>query len=256
MSVTTTDLRAGGKVKSGNADTGKARSVTAPDSARGSLVKSRNLHRLDWRLLKAAKQEAAEQVARAREEVGKGADFFAFLDALCRHNVPEEQEALRRVEEAQRSADLCGQCGRCLENGEAVYLAPKVYVGMAALVRQPNFHRAPVCGDCAPMDITERTGTRATIAYYLLVDEPCGACGRPVVFRTTRGLYNRRRDVFCCERCRWTYYNGRRNERNARAREKVCEGCGEPFTATRRDAKTCSDACKQKVYRLRKKGGA
>ncbi len=256
MSVTGIDLRADEKVKSSNADTDEARSVTAPDSARGSLVKSRNLHRLDWRLLNAARQEAAEQVAKAREEVGEGADFFAFLDALCRHDVPEEQEALRRVEEAQRSAELCGQCGRHLEDGEAVYLAPKVYVGMAALVRQPNFHRGPVCGACAPMDITERANTRVTVAYYLLVDEPCGACGRPVVLRTTRGLYNRRRDVFCCERCRWTYHNGLRKERNAWAREKVCEGCGEPFTATRRDAKTCSAVCKQKVYRLRKKGSA
>jgi hypothetical protein len=33
----------------------------------------------------------------------------------------------------------------------------------------------------------------------------------------------------------------------------VCEICGEEFTASRRDAKTCSVGCKQKVYRQRKK---
>jgi hypothetical protein len=32
-----------------------------------------------------------------------------------------------------------------------------------------------------------------------------------------------------------------------------CEICGEEFTASRRDAKTCSDGCKQKAYRQRKK---
>jgi hypothetical protein len=35
-------------------------------------------------------------------------------------------------------------------------------------------------------------------------------------------------------------------------REKVCEVCGEEFTATRRDAKICSAGCGQKVYRQRK----
>ena len=35
------------------------------------------------------------------------------------------------------------------------------------------------------------------------------------------------------------------------AREKVCEVCGEAFTATRRVAKTCSAACGQKAYRRR-----
>ena len=36
-------------------------------------------------------------------------------------------------------------------------------------------------------------------------------------------------------------------------RQKVCEVCGEGFFASRRDAKTCSDGCKQKAYRRRKK---
>jgi hypothetical protein len=31
----------------------------------------------------------------------------------------------------------------------------------------------------------------------------------------------------------------------------VCEVCGEAFTATQRDAKTCSAACRQKAYRRR-----
>jgi hypothetical protein len=32
-----------------------------------------------------------------------------------------------------------------------------------------------------------------------------------------------------------------------------CEVCGEEFIASCRDAKTCSDGCKQKAYRQRKK---
>ena len=34
-----------------------------------------------------------------------------------------------------------------------------------------------------------------------------------------------------------------------------CEICGEEFTASRRDAKTCSDGCKQKAYWQRRKEG-
>ncbi len=256
MSVTGVEIRIGSRVNSGNAAGEESSGVTAVESARAQLVKSRNLHRLDWRLLAAAKQEVAEQVAKTREYVGKGADILTFIRALDRYDVPEETEAKRRVQEAQRSAELCGQCGRGLEDGEAVYIAPKVYTGLATLVRLPHFERAPVCGDCAPVNIAERTGTRGDGVYRVYVDEPCNACGRPVVFRPTYGLYRRRRHVFCCTRCQWSHYNAARNERAAREREKVCEGCGEAFTATRRDAKTCSAACKQKAYRLRKKGGA
>jgi len=36
-------------------------------------------------------------------------------------------------------------------------------------------------------------------------------------------------------------------------RQKVCQVCGETFTATRRDAKTCSVGCKQEASRQRKK---
>jgi predicted nucleic acid-binding Zn ribbon protein len=38
-----------------------------------------------------------------------------------------------------------------------------------------------------------------------------------------------------------------------RDRQKVCEVCGKEFTATRRDAKTCSARCKQEAYRQRRK---
>lgn len=244
MSVTATETRTGAQVES--------RNVTGADSARARLVKSRNLHRLDWRLMNAARQEAAEQVKAARETAGEGADLFAFMDALRKYDVPEEEEAAQRVREAQRGAKVCGQCGDPIEAGDPVFIAPRVYTGMATLVKQPNFHRAAVCANCAPVDITERAGTRGGRAHNIHVDEPCFACRRPVVFRTTYGLYNRRRRIFCCGSCQWTYYNTARNERSAQAREKVCEVCGGSFTASRRDAKTCSGSCKQKAYRRRK----
>jgi hypothetical protein len=65
------------------------------------------------------------------------------------------------------------------------------------------------------------------------------------------------RNTFCSDPCKWTYHaklrNQLRKEKRAEERKKVCEICGEEFTASRQDAKACSVGCKQKVYRQRKK---
>jgi predicted nucleic acid-binding Zn ribbon protein len=62
--------------------------------------------------------------------------------------------------------------------------------------------------------------------------------------------------TFCSEPCGRAYNNQLqsqlRKEKRAKEREKVCEVCGKGFTATRKDAKTCSPSCKQKAYRQRK----
>ena len=41
----------------------------------------------------------------------------------------------------------------------------------------------------------------------------------------------------------------RRRERKETARQKVCVNCGQHFRAPRNDAKTCSNKCRQAVYR-------
>ena len=248
-SVTEAEIRAGTVFGTRNtAD--DAQGVTDAESARASLIRSRNRHRINWRFLAAARQEAAGQVKKAKERAGKGAAFFEFLDALYECDVPEEKEAQRLAEEASRTAEQCGQCGRAFGEGAAVYFAPKVYVGMATLVREPRFQSTAVCEGCAPKYLLEREHDRT--GWYTFINEPCGTCGRQVVSRTTHGMYRLRRHVFCCARCQWTHHNTVRNERGARAREKLCEACGEEFTAKRADAKTCSPACKQKAYRRRR----
>ncbi len=224
--------------------------VTEVESARASLIRSRNGHRINWRLLAAARQEAAGQAKKAKERAGKGANIFEFMDALREYDVPEEKEAQRFAEEAGRTAELCGQCGRAFDEGAAVYFAPKVYVGMATLVGKPRFQSTAVCEGCAPKCLLERGHDRT--GWHMFIDEPCDTCGRQVVSRTTHGMYRLRRHVFCCARCQWTHHNTVRNERGARDREKVCEVCGEEFTAKRVDAKTCAPACKQKAYRRRR----
>jgi hypothetical protein len=86
-------------------------------------------------------------------------------------------------------------------------------------------------------------------------DPPLGACqwcGGQVF--CTGGWAARRmlpRKKYCSGRCSIDAYLARRRERRAQAREKTCEVCAKEFTAKRRDAKTCSAACKQKAYRRR-----
>ena len=58
---------------------------------------------------------------------------------------------------------------------------------------------------------------------------------------------------YCSGRCSIDAYIERRRLRRSAAREKTCGVCGTAFTAKRRDAKTCSKACKQKAYRQRSK---
>lgn len=48
---------------------------------------------------------------------------------------------------------------------------------------------------------------------------------------------------FCCGRCQVWAYRLARKAKSQHLREKTCEACGEPFTADRTDAKTCSSAC-------------
>ncbi len=148
---------------------------------------------------------------------------------------------------AQHAAEVCGCCGRDLGPDEPVYIAV-AHAGYGAFGSYAR-HHAPSCEQCAPQWMVERGRAVAAPA------PTCGVCGRVVVYQPTGRDYYRQH-VFCCERCRWAYYNRRRSAADAWTREKVCEACAEPFTAKRRHAKFCSPGCKQVAYRTRKKRGA
>jgi hypothetical protein len=234
--------------KRGSAPTIKRRNagggeVTDGESARARLIKTRNGRRIDFSLLPAAKEEYV--AALEKERAGGGPD-----------KVPEEREAFERAYRAPREGGLCGGCGRALKEEEPVYTGVEVYRGMMGGVFgipiRPAFEATSVCESCAPERMRSYTLLDYGQSYRRRqpVARPCGVCSRLVVFRITNRSARRRR-TFCSERCQWTHYNRVRGARGARARQKVCEVCGEEFVATRRDAKTCSKACKQKAYRQR-----
>jgi hypothetical protein len=162
----------------------------------------------------------------------------------------EEDDAQDLAREATKTARVCGCCGQKLPSDEFAFFGAKVYVGMWALywdrVSKPQicklrYERTVLCGSCAPEWLSPERDD--------VVTQLCAHCERPMVLRLKLSELQR---AFCTDSCRHTYHNQLRKEKRSEVREKVCEVCGEVFTATRRDAKTCSDGCKQKAYRQRK----
>jgi ssDNA-binding Zn-finger/Zn-ribbon topoisomerase 1 len=73
---------------------------------------------------------------------------------------------------------------------------------------------------------------------------PCPACGnmlRPIHGRTH--VWERKTHYACgaCTARAWRARN--------RIKHRICEWCGAEFITTRKDAKTCSPACRQKLHR-------
>jgi hypothetical protein len=172
-------------------------------------------------------------------------DEILLEDFLC---APDEADhAQERAREARETAKMCGCCGRKLSLEEPLHFGARVYVGMWALyydrVSKPQicklrYKRTVLCGSCAPDWLASERDD--------VVTQLCAHCERPMVLRLEFSELQR---MFCSN----AYHSQLRKEKRSEEREKVCEVCGEVFTATRRDAKTCSDGCKQKAYRQRKK---
>ena len=156
------------------------------------------------------------------------------------------------------SVTACGRCERPLASEELV--------AWVRHTRRPGGRwmlPGAVCGDCARGDLGNRE------EWY--PPRPCLGCGRPVSDPTgmRRVRFSAREGrpeysvvsgiplppglrALCSAACRSTYYSRVRTGTTAEARHKVCPLCGETFDATRRDAVTCSPACRQQAYRRRR----
>ncbi len=159
-----------------------------------------------------------------------------------------------------RTGEPCEQCSRKLRADEpAVVRGWTRMVGIATytdgtqgLYTFVKDHGARCVGCANLRRVSERVwqfvfeykGRERAATLYR--EEPCAECGRPTI--RFQQHFNRKH-TFCCEPCEVAFHNHRRRKPKE---EKVCEVCGEEFTANRADAKTCSPACKQKAYRRRK----
>jgi hypothetical protein len=166
---------------------------------------------------------------------------------LLKYQLSDEEQARALAHKAKESASLCGCCGRELLAGEPGCFGAKVYVGLLPIFRKrqtwaPCYERTVLCESCAPEWLS--------LGRADVVTQLCAYCERPMVSRLEPSALE---NAFCCNACQRAYKAQLRREQRVEARKKPCEVCGEEFIASRRDAKTCSEKCKQMAYRQRKK---
>jgi ssDNA-binding Zn-finger/Zn-ribbon topoisomerase 1 len=118
-----------------------------------------------------------------------------------------------------------GRCARCGGELLRVILAPDP---------DCRFHLTPLCGQCA---------TPKEKAYAHVGGE-CPGCG--IAMRFSHRDAWRTRWVTCSTRC---YQRAWRRSRRIKLR--ACEGCHREFQSSRKDARFCSNACRQMQYRAR-----
>jgi hypothetical protein len=264
--------------------------IAGNESARARLIKTRRGTWIDKSLLPDARRECLEILRAASEAVGEDvirmargdrghldedrllSDYYSYFghralvrdglvtlhDEVLKYRLSEEAKAWRLAYDAHETAETCGCCGRELSVREPAYFGAEVYVGMWPLywdyVKKPqickaHYMRTVLCESCAPECLSAER--------YDVATQLCAHCERPMISRLDP---SKLQNAFCSARCQRAYHKQLRRDKREeqlkkRAEElkKVCEVCGEEFTATRRDAKTCSDGCKQKAYRRRKK---
>ena len=122
-----------------------------------------------------------------------------------------------------------------------------------------SIHRG--CLNCAEEALSRPPATLRSALRVIggverhVLRDSCPECGRVViVIRAEAPPRGRRRAAYyCSEKCSHTRRLRTAREERARARSKVCEVCAQAYTATRRNAETCSPACRQRAYRQRRR---
>jgi hypothetical protein len=176
----------------------------------------------------------------------------------------------------------CSKCRGDLEDGEPVYRAR---VGRGGTMYTPcHYAIEQFCKTCAPpsgfvpahsMHMVMAGIVRFTGAGILEPTElpqgeyydggPCEVCGRHVMNARGWALggkklispVRRRTHCLCSPACERSFWSARQREKRLareQERQKTCPVCGKSFLGTRRDASTCSSACRQKAYRRRSRG--
>lgn len=213
--------------------------VTARESVRETTFEKRNAIQIQEELQ--VVMEATDR--RFREILAQDPEY---VEWERRHieAVEEAGRAAHFAREAQLTAAICGECRRALAPNEPVWLVPRW---------RPSWRgRRHVlsCEGCTPAPA--KTGN-------LWFKRPCEGCGRTVWRRHLQEWWWKygcelpsHVRTFCCERCEQAVYRARRRDRQPERPAPQCAVCGESFAPIRRDAVTCSSACRQRAYRLRR----
>jgi hypothetical protein len=114
---------------------------------------------------------------------------------------PKEASAMREarawIHSARQTVEICGKCGRELDERETVYK-----------IKRSTYWFAPVCDDCAPRYMKDMEERRYPVEHLrkIFPSHPCEECGRTVSVDDTPALWRRPRHVICYKRCQGRYY--------------------------------------------------
>ena len=128
---------------------------------------------------------------------------------------------------------LCEKCGRVIKDGEAIVQNFKMGFHIGGFYRR-IINCCEACG--LPLNDTR------------LQKLNCDYCGR-TFYKIRNGRMARH--TFCSHRCEYSYYNHKRAELRKECQTKTCLVCGIVISGQRSDSKYCSNACRQKHYRIK-----
>lgn len=161
-----------------------------------------------------------------------------------RDNAPRDSDGTYSAVTDYWSGDLeCWRCEEPIGPDDKVWRtwrSEPAFIGWAA--------RLVVLGPCCRPDETGDPLSRVKYWETTYEHTECDGCGRPMARQRDR---KHRKYDWCSNACR---RNNSARVRRERARtDLTCQQCHESFDADRSDAKYCSNACRQKAYRQRKK---
>ena len=170
------------------------------------------------------------------------------------------EEARELQYQAARSASCCGECFRPLSPTDSVTMQWR----NVRSARYPRWLRLPICLFCTLDDIAR------PFSEHHYRRTCCLNCGRPLRLPLPQS-HTRWLNTFdirlpwilslttrsCCTDCEHQAKLKRNAERRRVQHEpRICINCGRSFTPKRADAVTCSNRCRQRVYRSRKPAAA
>src|SRR6516164_2287884 len=177
--------------------------------------------------------EAALAASSPRGEE-RGVLAFAAVEAERQYRAALRAEKVPRV--------TCSCCRRTLKPDE-----PMVWQWLPSWYYRRS---AEVCLRCHRKEHKSEHASRLAEAEQ----RPCETCGR-MMYLDGYHSFHRRRPLTCSYQCNCRRKLKHQSERKRVEHESIkCAGCGEMFTPTRDDAKTCSGKCRQKLYRETRAG--
>jgi len=145
------------------------------------------------------------------------------------------------IQRAVEAGDICGECFDWIAPDAPVMVVSMPKAQVWELTRRWVHKQFTVCLDCA----------RKGFGFDIAEQYQCQGCGREL-WQWQGRLTSR-----CCQACsRIAKIAQQKRARRVHHDERICKRCGELFIPKRADALTCSNGCRQALYRERERAAS